>query len=279
MTNQRGIVAQDDRFSNLASALTFHASFDDGPNADYALGDGQIYSAIVQGSEEVTELIPGLGDRPLALIPSGGKFGGALRFTRENSHVVVYKAERNVAYSPEEFHGTASFWLNLDPSAIPGHYCDPFQLTDKVYDDACIWVDFTKNVTPPNFRLGVFGDRRAWDINGSGESSEEFHFRLVTVAEPPFAEGRWTHVAVTWDGINDTRPGRARLYFDAVYQGATNVIPEHFSWDITKAGIRLGMGHFVGLIDDLALFNRPLSAEELRLLYGLERGVAELHGQ
>jgi hypothetical protein len=57
------------------------------------------------------------------------------------------------------------------------------------------------------------------------------------------------------------------------------VIPEHFGWDITKAGIRLGMGHFVGLIDDVALFNRPLSREELRLLYGLERGVAELHGR
>jgi hypothetical protein len=77
--------------------------------------------------------------------------------------------------------------------------------------------------------------------------------------------------------VNDTRQGRARLYFDAVYQGATNVIPEHFSWDIANAGIRLGMGHFVGLIDDVALFNRPLSIAELRLLYGLERGVAELY--
>lgn len=278
MTNKPGVIAQDDRLANLASALTFHASFDDGPNADFALGDDQIYSAIVQGSEEVIDLIPGLGDRPLKLIPSGGKFGGALEFTREHSHVVVYKAEQNVAYSPEKFRGTASFWLNLDPTAIPGHYCDPFQLTDKTYDDACIWVDFTKNDTPPNFRLGVFGDRSAWDVNGGGGSSEEFHFRLVTVAEPPFAEGRWTHVVITWDGVNNTQQGRARLYFDAAYQGATNVILEHLSWDITKAGIRLGMGHFVGLIDDVALFNRPLSPEELRLLYGLEKGVAELHG-
>jgi hypothetical protein len=277
MTAEREMVAQGDWRANLASALTFHASFDEGPNADYALGDDQLYSAIVRGAEEVTALIPGLGSRPLALIPGGGKFGGALKFTRENSHVVVYKAEQNVAYRPEKFRGTASFWLSLDPAAIPGHYCDPFQLTDKVYDDACIWVDFTKNDTPPNFRLGVFGDRSAWDVKGGGGSSEEFHFRLVTVAEPPFAEDRWTHVAITWDGVNDTRQGRARLYFDAVYQGATNVIPEHFSWDIANAGIRLGMGHFVGLIDDVALFNRPLSIAELRLLYGLERGVAELY--
>ena len=279
MTNMRRRNAPDDQIPNLASALTFHASFDDGPNADYALGDGQLYSATVRGAEEVIGLIPGLGERPLALSPGGGKFGGALEFTRENSHVVVYKAEQNVAYSPEGFRGTASFWLNLDPAAIPGHYCDPFQLTDKVYDDACIWVDFTKNDTPPNFRLGVFGDRSAWDVNGTGGEGELFHFRLVTVAEPPFGEGRWIHVAITWDGINDTQQGRARLYLDGVYRGATNVIPERFSWDITNAGIRLGMGHFVGLIDDVALFNRPLSLEELHVLYGLERGVAELHGR
>jgi hypothetical protein len=279
MTTTQGMIAQDDPIPNLASALTFHASFDDGPNADYALGEKQIYSATIEGSEVVTGLTSGLGDPPLELVSDGGKFGGALKFARENSHVVVYKVEENVAYSPANFRGTASFWLNLDPAAIPGHYCDPFQLTDKVYDDACIWVDFTKNDTPPNFRLGVFGDRSAWDVKGGGGNSEEFHFRLVTVAEPPFAEGHWTHVAITWDGINSTRQGRARLYFDAEYRGATNVIPEHFGWDITKAGIRLGMGHFVGLIDDVALFNRPLSPDELRVLYGLERGVAELHGR
>lgn len=277
MTDKRRTIAQDDALSNLASALTFHTSFDRGPDADFALGDGQLYRAIVQGSEDVTELIPGLGDRPLTIVPAGGKFGGALQFTRENSHVVAYKAKQNVAYSSETFHGTASFWLSLDPAAIPGQYSDPFQLTDKAYDDACIWVDFTKNDTPPNFRLGVFGDRSAWDVKGDGGNSEEFHFRLVTVAEPPFAEGRWTHVAITWDGINNTQHGRARLYLDAVYRGATNVIPERFSWDTSKATIRLGMGQFVGLIDDLALFNRPLSSDEVRLLYELEGGVTELH--
>jgi hypothetical protein len=37
------------------------------------------------------------------------------------------------------------------------------------------------------------------------------------------------------------------------------------------------MGHFVGLVDDLALFDRPLAAAEVRALYSLERGVTELH--
>jgi hypothetical protein len=54
-------------------------------------------------------------------------------------------------------------------------------------------------------------------------------------------------------------------------------VNERFSWDVEKVNIRLGTGQYVGLIDDLAFFNRPLSADEIRGLYALDTGVAELH--
>ena len=92
--------------------------------------------------------IAGLGDPPVGIAEGRGKFGSALEMTLENTHVVLYKAERNVAYAPEAFRGTVSFWMSLDPAEIPGQYCDPLQVTDKKYSDACIWVDFTKNDTP-----------------------------------------------------------------------------------------------------------------------------------
>jgi hypothetical protein len=261
--------------ASLSRALTFHASFDDGPDADFALGDRRIYSVGAEGGQE-TGVTPGLGPQPLAIAQGRGRFGSALEFTLETSHVVVYRAARNVAYSPESFRGTASFWMSLDPAEIPERYCDPFQVTDKDYSDACIWVDLTKNDTPSDFRLGCFGDQSVWDVADKRGQSEEFFFRLAKVAEPPFAKGKWTHVAITWDGLNTAQPGRARLYLDAEYQGATSAIPERFSWDVDKANIRLGTGHFVGLFDDIAFFDRPLTAEEVRVLYELERGVAEL---
>jgi hypothetical protein len=267
----------DDVRANLSKALTFHASFDQGPDADFALGDKQIYTATVQDGQEVVALAAGLGDPPLAIVEGQGKFGAALTFTQANSHVVVYKAEQNVAYSPVAFRGTLSLWMRLDPAEIPGQYSDPVQLTDKDYSDACIWIDFTKNDTPSDFRLGVFGNQSEWDASDRRGQSQEFFWRLAKVAEPPFAHSQWTHVAVTWDGVNNTQSGRARLYFNADYQGATGIIRERFSWDVANAGIRLGMGHFVGLMDDIAIFNRPLTPEEIRVLYSLERGVAELH--
>ena len=84
-------------------------------------------------------------------------------------------------------------------------------------------------------------------------------------------------MVVTWDGINSSQSGRARLYFDTEYQEASGIIREKFNWEIDKATIRLGTGPFVGLIAALALFNRALTHEEIRALYALERGVAELY--
>jgi hypothetical protein len=267
---------EDSMTAALASALTFHAGFDHGPDADFGAGDRRIYTARVDADEQTVRLTPGLGNPPIALAEGRGKFGAALEFTADNSHVLAFKAERNVAYSTSDFGGSVSFWLSLDPAAIPGRYCDPFQLTDKKYSDACIWVDFTKNDQPSDFRLGVFGDAPVWDPENKQSQNEEFYHRLAKVAEPPFAADQWTHVVITWAGVNTPQHGRARLYFNGDYRAATGRIRESFTWDIGNTTMRLGTGHFVGLLDDLALFNRSLTAAEVRALYGLTRGVTEL---
>jgi hypothetical protein len=263
--------------ANLSSALTFHASFDHGADADFALGDKQIYTAEIIPDTEVIVRTPGIGDASMSIAQGAGKYGDALAFTRATDFILLYKAEKNVAYSPEVFRGSASFWMRLDPAEIGGQYADPFQMTDKIYSDDCIWIDFTKNDVPSDFRLGFFGDRKTWDPNNQQAQSKEFYWRLAKVTEPPFAKDRWTHVVITWDGLNNSQNGRARLYFDAEYQEASGIIRERFNWEVSKATIRLGTGPFVGLIDDLALFNRPLTPEEIRTLYELERGAAELH--
>jgi hypothetical protein len=237
----------------LRDALTFHASFDKGPDADFALGDPCLYNAefpLYAHLEVEPELVSGLGTPPLAIMP--GKFGSALAFTKENSRVVCYRAEKNVAYSPEAFRGSASFWLSLDPTAIP--------------------------LTPPDFRLGVFGDQSVWNPKNLHNFSEEFFFRLLRVTEPPFAVGAWTHVVITWDGINSTQTGRAVLFLNGVRQGKTAAIRERFNWNISSATIRLGTGPYVGLLDDLALFNRSLTEKEVNALVVAEGGISDLFG-
>jgi hypothetical protein len=44
---------------------------------------------------------------------------------------------------------------------------------------------------------------------------------------------------------------------------------------MARAAIRIGV-NYTGLYDELALFNRPLSDEEVRALHGLPEGIFSL---
>ena len=258
----------------LASSLTFHASFDNGVDADRAAGDPRLYTA--PSYEEQDQAEPGLGNPAVSVAEEAGRFGHALRFAERNQHAVFYRADGNVGYSPESWSGTVSFWLRLDPATdlAPG-FCDPIQITDAAYNDAAIWVDFTAE-NPRQFRLGVFGDVEVWNPDGLGPNDNPaFTERLAVVDDWPFAGDRWTHVAVTYAGLG--RSGAAAtLYLDGErVPGDADDVDEPFTWDIDRGAIRLGV-NYTGLFDELSLFDRPLTDDEVRALHALEGGVAAL---
>ena len=269
-----GGLAQEDA---LRKALTFHASFDRGTDADFALGDRHLYTASSYKNRE--DAAPGIGNPDVSLAAGEGRFGGALRFKKKNTKAIYFKAEKNVAYQTANWNGTVSFWLSLDPNKDlePG-YCDPLQVTDKDYDDAAVWVDFTRDDMPRHFRLGVFGNRNVWNPEAlQSDKNPDFLQRLVVVKEPPFARGKWTHVAITFSGLNASgRGGSAKLYLNSRLQGTAPEIREPFSWDPSRAAIRLGV-NYVGLYDEVSTFNRALNEKEIQTLYELKNGVQSLH--
>ena len=95
------------------------------------------------------------------------------------------------------------------------------------------------------------------------------------VDDLPFAADRWTHVAITYAGLG--RPGgAATLYLDGEpVPGGADDIDEPFTWDVARGAIRLGV-NYVGLLDELSLFDRPLTGDEVRALHALDGGVAAL---
>ena len=258
----------------LASALTFHASFDNGVDADRAPGDPRLYTA--PSYEEQDQAQPGLGNPAVTVAEGAGRYGHALRFAERNEHAVFYRADGNIGYSPERWSGTVSFWLRVDPATdlAPG-FTDPVQITDAAYNDAAIWVDFTGE-NPRQFRLGVFGDLAAWNPDGIGPNENPaFADRLTVVDDWPFAGDRWTHVVVTYAGLGQPG-GAASLYLDGErVPGGADDIDEPFTWDIDRGAIRLGV-NYTGLLDELSLFDRPLTDDEVRALRALEGGVASL---
>lgn len=252
--------------ADLTGSLTFRATFDGGTDAQVAKGDKAIYSA--KSYKEQATAQKGIGSAPAELAKGAGRQGGALRFTRKNEAAVFYKADKNVAFDPKSWTGTISFWLSLDPETdlAPG-YCDPIQVTDKAYNDSAIWVDFTKDDKPRHFRLGIFGDLKSWNPkNREPDKNPDFLNRLVVVKQTPFARGKWTHVAIVHTALGSGK-GSATLYLDGKPQGTTPAIGEPFAWNPALGAIRLGV-NYVGLMDDVAIFNRALTAPEIQDIAG-----------
>jgi hypothetical protein len=259
---------------DLGAALTFHASFDRAADADFALGDKAVYTAPTYKNLDAAK--PGLHNPDVSLLPGKGRHGAAIEFKAKNTTAIYYHANKNVAYRQGGWNGTVSFWLNLNPDEDLTGFADPVQLTDKDYNDAALWVDFTGNDKPRHVRLGVFGDLKAWNPEGvRGQTNPLFLRHIVAVTTPPFARGTWTHVAFTFAGLNGQQPGIARFFLNGKLQGSTEPIPEAFTWDPAKATIRIGV-NYAGLLDDLSIFNRALNEGEIASLYGLASGVSGL---
>lgn len=244
--------------------LLFHADFNGTLDAKVAKGDPKLYSA--PSFKEQAQAQPGLGATGVELARGAGRTGDALYFPKKNTTAVFFRAQGNLAYSPQSFTGTVSFWLSLDPETdlAPG-YCDPIQITDKSYDDSALWVDFTKDDKPRHFRLGVFGAKSQWNPqNLPSDKNPAFLNRLIVEKQTPFARGAWTHVAIVFEALGSAK-GSSTLYLNGKRIGTASGIAEAFTWDTAKATVRLGV-NYVGLLDDLAIYSRPLSAAQIAAL-------------
>lgn len=255
--------------AEIRDHITFLSTFDETTSADIAKGDGQLFTA--ENRRGLDAAARGLKDPDVVLAKGRGLVGNALEFKKKKRLITFYKAERNVAYSATEWSGSLSFWLQLDPvSDLEPGFCDPIQITDSAYNDAAIWVDFTKD-NPRDFRLGIIGDLKSWNPdNTPPDKNPGFERRLIKVTQPPFARGKWTHVLINYFGLNSDR-GKSEFYIDGILRGSLDV-KDPFTWDEGKARILLGL-NYIGLLDELAIFDRPLSDKEVNALYRMEGGI------
>lgn len=270
-------VSRSDR-TRLGAALAFHAGFDGTTDAGRARGDHQIQVGPQWGPPRSVQ--PGLPPGDVVRIdPGAGRHGDALRFDRKIPQLVGYLGEGNVPYRSDDWSGTVSFWLRVTPDEdIEPGYTDPVQITDKGWDDAAFFVEFTKDEVPREFRLGAYADRPVW--NPQGRKWEEMSMAekpLAPVVHPPFRRDRWTHVVFTWERFNTGRPeGVTRLYLDGEPRGEIAAREQTFTWDPANVRLMLGLA-YTGWMDDLAVFDRALAPAEVRALHRLPGGVADLY--
>jgi hypothetical protein len=264
------------KISNLKDSLTFHASFNNGVDADFAMGDGTMYTLLQSRPSLVTE--PGLPEE--VLVDGEGQFGNCLIFNTPDGvggTRAFYRLKDNLVFSNSDWNGTVSFWLRVTPDEDlrPG-YTDPIQLTPRSALDGCLWVDFSLD-EHRQFRMGAFPDKKFWNPENKPNKEIPDNGRpLIPVADPPFSRDHWSHIVMTFEGFNN--PGKnsvATLYIDGKLHNDLTGWEQIYTWDLEAAQIRLGV-NFVGALDELSLFDRNLSPNEVAELYALEDGVLPL---
>ena len=262
--------------ATLRPALLLHASFDKGLDADFAMGDAKLYSAPT-GNRKSAQ--PGLPDGGLVVLAKGeGRHGDALRFTKKMKPTVFFRGEKNLGYNTNNWSGAASFWLRLDPDKDlePG-YSDPLQFVAQSWGEGNMFVEFSKDHTPRHFRYAILAVTRYWNPkNADWEVLSDAERPMVPVLKPPFAREQWTHVAFTFGNVNSgKKDGWGKLYLNGEYQGQFTGWENTFKWDVSQSAVTLGLS-YVGLFDDLALFNRPLTDAEVKAIHQAPGGVREL---
>lgn len=267
--------SSDPTSNSLKEALTFHASFDNGVDADFANGDATLYNLASSNPETVEIGLP-----PEVAVKPDGQFGNSLHFNTPegiSGTRAYYKLPQNFEYKESDWNGTISFWLKVAPKEDlrPG-FTDPIQFTPRSALDGCLWVDFHRD-EHRQFRMGAFPDRKYWnpqDIPNRELSDEQRP--LIPVIESPFSRDHWTHIVMTFRGFNNPgKDGVATLYIDGKHYDELTGWEQSYTWDLEKAQIRLGV-NYVGALDELSCFNKELSAEEVAALHNLEGGVNSL---
>jgi hypothetical protein len=273
-----GMVAAADapQLSALRSALLLHASFDGRLDADFAVGDPKLYHAPTGNRSQAQ---PGLPDDGLVVLAPGvGRHGDALHFTKKIRPTIFFHGERNLGYHTNSWSGAVSLWLRLDPDQDlePG-YCDPLQFVAQGWEEGNMFIEFSKDHTPRHFRYAIMPVKRTWNPTNRGwEDIPDKERPMVPVYQAPFKRERWTHIVFCFGNINSgEKNGWGRLYLDGVDQGAFEDWAMTFNWEVEKSALTLGLS-YTGWIDDVAVFNRPLTAAEVQAINGLQNGIKSL---
>lgn len=264
--------------SALSGALTLHASFDHGLNADFARGDRVLYS-YATSQERAKGGVVGLPDDSIKITTGSGRFKNALLFTKKSNVRPFFKDGGNIGYNATDWSYSVSVWLRISPDIDlePG-YCDPVQFVGNDGNKGFIFLEWDKDSKPRYFRYAIRPLVEIWDPAKVGWANLPFEKRpMVQVDRAPFSHARWTHVVFTAEHINSkTAKPVGRLYIDGQLQGAIENWDLSFGWAPDAALMVLGAA-YIGHMDELSIFDRNLNEEEVMALFRLPNGVGELH--
>ena len=183
---------------------------------------------------------------------SDGHQGGAAKFGLNNSYITV---PNNEELNPRRL--TVSTWINTS-------YSD--KIWRRIFDKGC----------GKGFSLSDGGDYQKW--HQKGQLIWETSVADAGSSPRRIDDGQWHHVVGTYDGADAT------VYLDGLSVGKSgHKVGEiaHNDYDLTIGANRSNpdgaLGEigpsFYGLMDDVMLFNRALTADEVQAVFKSQGGV------
>lgn len=237
----------DQPTESLPWGLIAHWPLDDGlSNPDTAL------LADVRGANPGTLF----GGGPSAWLASPqALFGGALDVDGQTIYSVI---SNTPALDINENQVTISLWAKLDqlPSDLPGSFG---AIYDSVGDNYVIYLD--RNNQELRFKVTTAGGQAA----------------RPGIPQADLVLNEWLHLVAVYDGNATPTAGEARIYLNGVlkdtHPGHDNAVGSGLT-NLVLAGQVAALGrngpnaesYFTGAIDDIGIWNRALTADEIAYL-------------
>ncbi len=253
--------------AGLRRAATLYASFDEAVKADVGGGDLTFWTRTTDSKDpKKFHYEKGFDAKVFRIAKNKGISGGCLEATDvlPNNGRIYFPAKDNIAFKTGGWGGTLSLWINTDPNTLlKTQFCDPVQMTHKGANNGGIWCDFN-NAKPRDMRMGVFP---MVPEGQTGIKEEAPNAPMVRIKEIGFKSGDWHHIALAWTNFDTGKKDAvATLYVDGKKIGDVKDREIAMGWELDKAGIYVAV-NYIGLLDELALFNRALTAEEVGMLH------------
>ncbi len=252
----------------IRKAATFYASFDKELRGDFGGGTLTPSTRYPKPKEKGKFTVEkGLPGQALRIAKDKGIAGGALDCTAvlPRGGRPFFPAKGNLAYRKGGWGGSASVWVKTDADGmIKSRFCDPLQITDKNYNDGAIWFDFNDKKPRRDLRMGIF---TALTAGKKAVGEDDPKAPLVWVRQVGWKADEWHHVVMTWRNFDTGKAdAQAALYIDGKRVGVVKDQAIAMNWDVDEARVFFALG-YVGLLDELALFNRELTEAEVKLLH------------
>lgn len=251
----------------LNRSVTLYASFDESPRADFGGGD-LTFSTRSNDPGEKGKFVftKGFDAKVFRVAKSKGIAGGCLEATDvlPNNGRIFFPAKGNIAYKSGGWGGTLSVWINTDPNKLlKTRFCDPIQITQKGANNGGIWFDFN-DAKPRDMRMGIFP---VIPPGQTGIKEEDPNAPMVRVKAVGFKSGDWHHIVLRWQNLDTgKKDALAALFIDGKKIGDVKDRAIAMAWELDKAGIYVAV-NYIGQLDELALFNRPLTDAEVLQLH------------